>query len=369
MSSTGLGSGNQVSRRREVTKEIASALAAVSPNVIRELLKALKYPTIGTKPSMIQTIEDVIMKHGIHLLLSKFKKVSIKQIALLLDCEPKQRAIQDIIVKHGLPAFLQQKCDVKLLQECCQMLGLDAGAAFDTASTAEKNSEDLEREVADEVMLMGTDEMLRSLPLPVVAEFARDLGLLPPITDPTAPPPVYTNMTVIGLVDRIMDRVFDLVPLEQYLEATGHPAAAALALAANSGATIQSNSAAPVSTPTTSPTHPPPAKRAKLDSLNTPLRSAENYPTALEGSDPLAGDTNAAASSSAAAFISQNAARIRSKKSSKPKPPKASKTDSMANTDDMDVVEPPILDSPAPHKTPKLKKPVRDRHSARNADL
>lgn len=321
MSLSGSASGAQVSRRREVTKEIALGFGLVSPNVVRDVLKALKYPTIGTKTAMVQNVEDIVMKHGIHLLLSKMKKLTLKQISLLLDCEPKQRAIQDIIVKHGLPAFLQQKCDVKLLQECCRLLGLDLGSAFDSASREEKTSEDLEREIADEVMLMGTDEMLRSLPLHVLTEVARDLGILAPITDPSAPPPTYgPDVTVLSLASRIMEKVFDLVPLQQYLEMTNLPS--------------QVHDAAH------SPLQAPPAKRAKIDHATSNDNGATDFDVEASG----------AASSSAAAFISaQNAVR-RSKKAASSR---------LKRSDDSEDAEGDTMDLTPVPKLPKSKKTVR----------
>lgn len=298
-----------ISRRREVTKEIATGFGLATPNVIRDVLKALKLPPIGTKNSMIQAIEDTVMKHGIQLFLAKFKKQTLKQIGLMLEVEPKIRTILDIIMTHGLPAFLQQKCDVKLLQECCRMLGLDPGSALDSSSTVAKTSEELEREIADEVMLMGTDEMLRSLPLNVLTELARDLGILPPITDINAIPtfPNGREVTVLALTESIMDKIFDLVSVQHYLAIAQPPR------------THQN------STESGSPTNagvidPPPAKRPKLSHND----GSNDAPDNME-------DANGAASSSAAAFIaSQNA--VRRSKTTKSKGAKGAKARAQASS-------------------------------------
>lgn len=74
-----------------------------------------------------------------------------------------------------------------------------------------KSSVELERELADELMLLGTEDLLRMLPGPLLQEICQELGLLAPFQGMVA-------IDALQLVDLIMDHIFDLVPFTEYTQ-------------------------------------------------------------------------------------------------------------------------------------------------------
>lgn len=75
-----------------------------------------------------------------------------------------------------------------------------------------KSSTDLERELADELMLVGTEDLLKTLPVPLLQEICQELTLLDRFPNASAPTDAYQ------LIDVIMDYIFDLVPFAEYTQ-------------------------------------------------------------------------------------------------------------------------------------------------------
>jgi hypothetical protein len=199
-----------VQRKKDYTHEVGAAVSLLSASTLKESLKSMRVISTGAKPQLVQAYEDSVIKHGVHSFVNRLKRTTLKIVAYHLDIPaPKQRAVQDAIIRLGVPVYLHTRCDVRLLQEFCQSLCIDAGAVYDpwTGSGRLKSSEDLEDEIGDEILLLGMETVLKLLPPLLLNEMAKELlvegaeGLLPS-----------------EIIDKVMCKIFDLVPVNEYLE-------------------------------------------------------------------------------------------------------------------------------------------------------
>jgi hypothetical protein len=152
---------------RELTREIASALQKVNQQTIKKALKIAKiHPTGSSKTSLIQAFEEAVLRYGVGELISRMNRRLMKQTCKVLEIDNvRQKMLADAIHRIGLVEFLANKCDVMLLKEYYRILGLD-----DELKKAfwEKGSQEIEREIADEVMLQGTEHFFRRMPIELV---------------------------------------------------------------------------------------------------------------------------------------------------------------------------------------------------------
>lgn len=188
--------------RSELTKEISQALQNVNQQTIKKALKIAKTHAIGSsKVSAIHAFEDAVMRYGISELVAKMNRQLMKQTCKLLEIDNvRQKALADAIHRIGIVEFLANKCDVMLLKEYSRILGLadELNQAF-----WEKGSQEIEREIADEVMLQGAERFFRRMPTDLVKEFCRELGL-------------ELQGRIVDPVDKILCYIFDLEPLESF---------------------------------------------------------------------------------------------------------------------------------------------------------
>lgn len=154
-------------KNRELTKEISAALQNVNINTIKAALKVGKFnPTSNAKAALIQNFEDVVIKQGISEFVSRLQRKTLKITCRACEIEnPRQRALADEILRVGIADFLSLKCDVNLLREFGKVLGLDKDPVV---KYLDKSATDLEREIGDEIMLIGMEHFLRKMPLELV---------------------------------------------------------------------------------------------------------------------------------------------------------------------------------------------------------
>lgn len=292
--------GTRVSR--ELTVEIGAGMAALSIQLLARIARLMKLPAAHTAPNksiIIEAFQDLVIRSGVKLLVSRMTRATMKRISLVFGLgNTKQRNIVDHILRVGLPVFLHEKCDVPLFVDFCGILGLESGKCSEPSSdhnsstqqdpqppyitynrthglvlttnpvdgsfTAEpavqdddetstgtrllshasflaKSSAELERELADEIMLMGMEDLLRALTVPTLHEIAVEMNLIPP---PGVDPATMTGSTSSlqnssssnlarditrefavnpprephFYISIIMDHVFDLVPLQEYVK-------------------------------------------------------------------------------------------------------------------------------------------------------
>ncbi len=154
-------------KNRELTKEISAALQNVNINTIKAALKVGKVnPTSNAKAALIQNFEDVVIKQGISEFVSRLQRKTLKITCRACEIEnPRQRALADEILRIGIADFLAIKCEVNLLREFGRVLGLDKDPVV---KYLDKSATDLEREIADEIMLIGMEHFLKKMPLELV---------------------------------------------------------------------------------------------------------------------------------------------------------------------------------------------------------
>jgi hypothetical protein len=262
---------------RELTVEIGAAMAALSISLLTRMIRAIKLPNVqngNNKISIIEALQDTVIRSGVKELVARMSRATMKKLSLLFSLQnTKQRNIVDCILRIGLPTFLHEKCDVPLFVDFCSSLGLEAGKPYQSSlldhSIAQtdpippyiihhdpsheveedeetnggnisnhtpsashyqrffpKPSAELERELADEIMLLGTEDLLKSLTVPVLHDMCVELGLLrptaPPASSSASPAPLHpslansTSNDPYHLINLVMDHIFDLVPLDEY---------------------------------------------------------------------------------------------------------------------------------------------------------
>jgi hypothetical protein len=158
---------SNLNSRRELTREISSALQNVNHQTIKRALKIAKvHPTVSTKASLIQAFEEAVMRYGIGEFVSKMNRRLMKQTCKALQiADVRQKTLIDAIHRMGIVEFLANHCDVMLLKEYSRILGLSSDP---NEHFCEKGSQEIEREIADEVMLQGTERFFRRMPLDLV---------------------------------------------------------------------------------------------------------------------------------------------------------------------------------------------------------
>ena len=154
-------------KNRELTKEISAAFQNVNINTIKAALKVGKInPTSNAKAALIQNFEDVVIKQGISEFVSRLQRKTLKITCRACEIEnPRQRALADEILRIGIADFLNVKCEVNLLREFGKVLGLDKDPVV---KYLDKSATDLEKEIADEIMLVGMEHLLKKMPLELV---------------------------------------------------------------------------------------------------------------------------------------------------------------------------------------------------------
>lgn len=314
--------GTRVSR--ELTVEIGAGMSLLSIQLLTRIARLMKLPAALAAPNkgtIIEAFQDLVIRSGVKLLVSQMTRATMKRISLVFGLpNTKQRNIVDHILRVGLPVFLHEKCDVPLFVDFCGILGLEAGKYVDPssdpnssanhdpnppyitynrthglllstnpvdgsfiaepapedeeendptlrsnshASFLAKSSAELERELADEIMLMGMEDLLRSLTVPTLHEIAVELNILPPpgSSDPSSATSSSHSTSLARDISRefalhpprepefyisiIMDHLFDLVPLQEYLKQmpVSVPSNAESIASSSSGARTTSNNA------------------------------------------------------------------------------------------------------------------------------
>lgn len=154
-------------KNRELTKEVSAALQNVNINTIKAALKVGKFnPTSNAKAALIQNFEDCIIKQGISEFVSRLQRKTLKITCRACEIEnPRQRALADEILRIGISDFLSIKCEVNLLREFGRVLGLDKDPVV---KYLDKTATELEKEIADEIMLIGMEHFLRKMPLELI---------------------------------------------------------------------------------------------------------------------------------------------------------------------------------------------------------
>ena len=364
--------GTRVSR--ELTVEIGAGMAALSIQLLTRIARLMKLPAAHAAPNkgfIIEAFQDLVIRSGVKLLVSRMTRATMKRISLVFGLpNTKQRNIVDQILRVGLPVFLHEKCDVPLFVDFCGILGLEAGkfveppsdhnysAQGETSSpyitynrthgsvlstnpvdgsfTAEvvphddeeeaatlerlqanassffaKPSTELERELADEIMLMGMEDLLRALTVPTLHEIAVEMNLIPPpgasdlsaggssSSGANASSSLHTSSSsnLARDINRefalhppkephfyisvIMDHVFDLVPLQEYMKHLP----------------ISTPSASQSSEPLSSKNQVPPSSPFMSSVENAKKRKA-NDPSILAPTSSTAADTSSSATPS-----------------------------------------------------------------------
>lgn len=286
---------NGIAVSRELTVEIGAGMSVLSMPLLGRVARLMKLPSINsasTKVSIIEAFQDLVIRSGVKILVSRMTRATMKRISLNFGLpNTKQRNIVDHIIRIGLPTFLHEKCDVPLFLDLCAILGLEAGKYVDNGNSSDsdpdapsqapyivytgpsdnaqsqngadaassmsastdlsnleishfqpppnssffaKSSAELERELADEIMLMGMEDILQSLTIPTLHEIASEMALLPlsaatQMGIPSSPAHMHMHLShephfYIGI---IMDHIFDLIPLDEYLKHLPIPVAPA----------------------------------------------------------------------------------------------------------------------------------------------
>lgn len=326
-----LANGSIISR--ELTIEISAAMAALSISLLNRMIRVSKLPNIqqgANKTAIIEAFQDTVIRLGIKQLVARMSRATLKKLSLLFSLQnTKQRNIVDSILRVGLPAFLHEKCDIPLFADFCVILGLEAGKyisphlldgteppsepnppyitypaksssdtpsnGHDTSSQSDnerfipKASVDLERELADEIMLLGMEDLLKSFTVPILHDICVELGLLSSSpTGSASPAPSHSSFAdsnsndPFNLINLIMDNVFDLIPLPEYVSTQ---------LVPNSPSTPQPSSTT-ASSSNTDKAPPSPflnatenAKKRKRDEVESSTASSE-APTSTSATKP-----------------------------------------------------------------------------------
>jgi len=175
-------------------KEINKAVSKLDIDLVKKSL-TLDYGDIsGTDQEVIKKFENAVELTGIKEFMRSMDNTqmdsAVQSLSLTLDDETQKRNVLETTIQElGLDAFFK-RCDKPILMKFCENLGLQ--------ETKEKN--DMEEQLADEVILTGMKAFLNKLPLSILKSYCKRFEL-------------KTKGAKTQLVESLMVFIFELEPL------------------------------------------------------------------------------------------------------------------------------------------------------------
>jgi len=173
------------------TAEIEKAIANLEEPTLKSTLTAVDADNSGDRSALVKKYQQAVLAIGRISFVSKLRPEDVATGTTAVGVEGKKEDFENFLVGDGGLEVLLSKSSDDLLKKFCSTLGLD-----------EAPREAMEKQIADEIMLTGTEQFLNKLSVQLLKEHCVAIKL-----------PSTGNKK--DIVERLMVHIFELEPLEE----------------------------------------------------------------------------------------------------------------------------------------------------------